>query len=168
MMRRIVSCGRFATGLCAWLFIALAFIGGTPAAAQNTSGAIAGTITDAQGGVLPGVTLTATNADDGTTRTSVTEGDGKYRLAGLPPGRYNLKAELQGFATIQVNNIVLRIGLEYPKDFQLAVQTLQESVTVTGEAPVIETTKTEVGAVVTQEQISVLPVQDRSVVNLAM
>ena len=167
-MRRIVSFGRSATGLCALLFITLAFIGVAPAGAQNTSGAIAGTITDTQGGVLPGVTLTATNADDGTTRTSVTEGDGKYRLAGLPPGRYNLKAELQGFATTQVNNIVLTIGLEYPKDFQLAVQTLQESVTVTGEAPVIETTKTEVGAVVTQEQISVLPVQDRSVVNLAM
>ena len=98
----------------------------------------------------------------------MTEADGKYRAAGLPPGRYEIRAELQGFATVEVKNIVLTIGLEYPKDISMGVQTLQESVTVTGEAPVVETTKTEVGAVVTQEQISILPVQDRSVVNLAL
>ena len=65
----------------------LALIGAGPAAAQNTSGAIAGTITDTEGGVLPGVTLTVTNADNGNTRTVVTEGDGRYRFAGLQPGR---------------------------------------------------------------------------------
>jgi len=150
------------------LLIIPALIGVRPAAAQNTSGAIAGTITDTQGGVLPGVTLTVTNAETGVARTAVTEGDGKYRFAGLQPGRYDLRAELQGFSTVDVKNIVLTVGLEYPKDVQMGVQTLQESVTVTGEAPVVETTKTEVGAVVTQEQIAVLPVQDRSVVNLTL
>jgi Carboxypeptidase regulatory-like domain len=148
------------------LLAILALVCAGPAAAQSTSGAVAGTITDTQGGVLPGVTLTVTNADTGVARTSVTEGDGRYRFAGLQPGRYDLKAELQGFGTVEVKSIVLTIGLEYPKDIQMGVQTLQESVTVTGEAPVVETTRTEVGAVVTQEQISVLPVQDRSVVNL--
>jgi hypothetical protein len=167
-MRRIASFVRPGIGLCAVLGVVLALLGVTPAAAQNTSGAIAGIITDTQGGVLPGVTLTATNADDGTTRTSVTEADGKYRFAGVPPGRYNLKAELQGFSAVEVRGIVITIGLEYPKDISMGVQTLQESVTVTGEAPVVETTKTEVGGVVTQEQIAILPVQDRSVVNLAM
>src|SRR5262245_35530505 len=150
------------------LLIILALIGATPAAAQNTSGAIAGTITDTQGGVLPGVTLTVTNAETGVARTSITEADGKYRFAGLQPGRYDLRAELQGFSTVDGKSIVLTVGLEYPKDIQMGVQTLQESVTVTGEAPVVETTKTEVGAVVTQEQIAVLPVQDRSVVNLTL
>lgn len=150
------------------LLVLLALVCAAPAAAQNTSGAITGTITDTQGGVLPGVTLTVTNAETGVARTAVTEGDGRYRFAGLQPGRYDLKAELQGFGTVEVKNIALTIGLEYPKDIQMGVQTLQESVTVTGEAPVVETTKTEVGAVVTQEQISVLPVQDRSVVNLTL
>jgi hypothetical protein len=98
--------------------------------------------------VLPGVTLTVTNAETGVPRTAVTEGDGRYRFAGLQPGRYDLKAELQGFGTVEVKSIVLTIGLEYPKDIQMGVQTLQESVTVTGEAPVVETTRTEVGAVV--------------------
>ena len=150
------------------LLVLLAFVFAGSAAAQNTSGAIAGTITDTQGGVLPGVTLTVTNSDTGVARSATTEADGRYRFAGLQPGRYELKAELQGFGTVDVKDIVLTIGLEYPKDIRMGVQTLQESVTVTGEAPVVETTRTEVGAVVTQEQISVLPVQDRSVVNLTL
>jgi len=150
------------------LLIVLALIGVRPAAAQNTSGAIAGTITDTQGGVLPGVTLIVTNAETGVARSAVTEGNGKYRFAGLQPGRYDLKAELQGFSTVEVKNIVLTVGLEYPKDISMGVQTLQESVTVTGEAPVVETTKSEVGGVVTQDQIKILPVQDRSVVNLTL
>ena len=65
-----------------------------PAFAQAASASISGTITDAQGGVLPGVTLTVTNAESGVVRTSVTEGDGKYRVAGLNPGRYNMNAGL--------------------------------------------------------------------------
>jgi hypothetical protein len=112
--------------------VILALVGAWPAAAQNTSGAISGTITDTQGGVLPGVSITVTNSETGVARTSVTEGDGRYRFAGLQPGRYDLKAELQGFGTVEVKSIVLTIGLEYPKDVQMGVQTLQESVTVTG------------------------------------
>ena len=107
------------------LLTILALVCAGPAAAQNTSGAIAGTITDTQGGVLPGVTLTVTNAETGVARAAVTEGDGRYRFAGLQPGRYDLTAELQGFGTVEVKSIVLTIGLEYPKDIQMGVQTLQ-------------------------------------------
>jgi carboxypeptidase family protein len=167
-MRPIASHVRQRIALFVALVVVLALGRAVPAAAQATTGAITGTITDTQGGVLPGVTLTVTNTDNGNTRAAVTEADGQYRLAGLPPGRYDIRAELQGFSTVDVKGVVLTIGLEYPKDISMGVQTLQESVTVTGEAPVVETTKTEVGGVVTQEQISILPVQDRSVVNLAL
>jgi hypothetical protein len=167
-MRQIASLMHPRIGLLVALVVVLALGRVVPVAAQATTGAISGTITDTQGGVLPGVTLTVTNADNGNVRTVVTEADGKYRTAGLPPGRYDIRAELQGFSTVDVKGVVLTIGLEYPKDISMGVQTLQESVTVTGEAPVVETTKTEVGGVVTQEQISILPVQDRSVVNLAL
>ncbi len=167
-MRRIASLVRPRIALFVAMMVVFALARVAPLSAQATSGAITGTISDTQGGVLPGVTLTVTNSDNGTSRTTVTEGDGRYRFAGLQPGRYDIRAELQGFATVDVKNIVLTIGGEYPKDISMGVQTLQESVTVTGEAPVVETTKTEVGGVVTQEQISILPVQDRSVVNLAL
>ena len=82
------------------------------AAAQVTSGAISGVITDAQSAVLPGVALTLRNTETGFTRTTVTEADGRYRLAGLPPGRYELKAELSGFAPVEVTDITLTIGLD--------------------------------------------------------
>src|SRR2546423_1433222 len=105
--------------LFAAAFLAMFAIAALPAAAQNTSGVIDGTITDTQGGVLPGVAITVTNADTGVARTETTEGDGKYRFAGLQPGRYDLKAELQGFSTVEVKNIALTIGLEYPKNIQM-------------------------------------------------
>src|SRR4051812_32308002 len=139
-----------------------------PAFAQAASASISGTITDSQGGVLPGVTLTVQNAESGVVRTSVTETDGKYRVAGLSPGRYNMTADLPGFQMVAVKDITLQIGQDYSRDFQLALSTLQESVTVTGEAPIIQATKTEVATVVTSEQIATLPVQDRTALSLSL
>src|SRR4029450_10482354 len=139
-----------------------------PAQAQAARASIAGTIADAQGGVLPRVTTPVQNAQTRPVRTSVTEGDGKYRVAGLNPGRYNLTAELPGFQTIAVKDIVLVVGQEYSRDFQLALSTVQESVTVTGEAPIVQATKTEVAAVVTQDQIEMLPAPDRGALSLSL
>ena len=140
-----------------------------PAAAQGSaSGVVAGTIRDAQGGVLPGVTVNLRNAESGVLRSSVTEGDGTYRLPGLPPGRYDLMAELGGFANAEVRDITITIGLELRRDLTMALQTLQETVSVTAEAPVVETTQTEVAAVVTQEQIENLPVANRLPISLAL
>ena len=84
------------------LVLAVAFGMATPGMAQTTNGVISGIISDAQGGVLPGVSVTGRNPDTGLTRTVVTESDGRFRLAALPPGRYELKAELPGFGTVDV------------------------------------------------------------------
>ena len=146
----------------ALLLPAVLLASAAPAMAQAASASISGTITDSQGGVLPGVTLTVTNAESGTVRTSVTEADGKFRVAGLNPGRYNVTADLPGFQSVAVKDVTLQVGQDYTRDFQLALSTLQESVTVTGEAPIIEATKTEVSTVVTQQQIESLPMQDRT------
>ncbi len=152
------------------LVLLLACLAGSvaTAAAQGDAGVIAGTVRDAQGGVLPGVTVTLRNAESGVLRSAVTEGDGTYRLPGLPPGRYDLTAELAGFANAQVLDITITIGLELRRDLALALQTLQETVSVTAEAPVVETTQTEVAAVVTQEQIEQLPVANRMPITLAL
>ena len=139
-----------------------------PAAAQVTSGAIAGLITDAQSAVLPGVSLTLRNTDTGFTRTAVTEADGRYRLAGLPPGRYALRAELSGFAPVEVTDITLTIGLEVGRNLTLQLGGVQESLTVTGEATVVETTRTDVSGVITQQQIETLPLATRQPVGLAL
>jgi hypothetical protein len=145
-----------------------ALMAAIPVAAQGTGGVITGTIKDAQSGVLPGVSLTVRNVDSGISRTVVTEGDGTFRLAGLPPGRYDLTGELSGFANAEVKGLTITIGLELRRDITMALQGVQETLTVTGEAPIVETTRTEVSAVVTQEQIDSLPLANRQPISLAL
>ena len=149
--------------------LALAVLIGLAAPARaQVVGQIQGTVTDAQGAVLPGVSLTLRNSETGAVRTSVSEGDGQYRFAGLQPGTYALKAELQGFATVDVERLTINIGLQLQQDLKMQLQSLQETVTVTGEAPVIEVTRTEVAQVITQEQIDTLPMADRQPASLVL
>ncbi len=152
------------------LVVLLACVVGSavPAAAQLTGATMLGTIADAQGGVLPGVTVTARNVDTGFTRTAVTEGDGHYQVLGLPPGRYELTAELAGFQTTGIKDITLTIGLQLRRDLTLGLGNLAESITVTGEGPAIDTVAAEVAAVITQQQIATLPIEGRSAISLAL
>ena len=140
----------------------------TAAAAQTTNGVISGIITDAQGGVLPGVTVTGRNIDTGVTRTVVTEADGRYRLGGLVPGRYEVKAELSGFGTVAVPELTLTVGTEIARNLTLQLQGVSESITVTGEAPIVEVTKTEVSGIITQQQMQMLPMATRQPMDLAL
>ncbi len=167
-MRSAVGSG-FRTCRTAVLFSILALATAVPVAAQGeASAAVTGVITDAQGGVLPGVTVTLRNVDSGTVRTTVTETEGQYRVAGLQPGRYDVKAELQGFGVRDAPGLTLTIGLVVQLNLTMSLQGVQESVTVTALAPVVETTTTEVATVVTQEQIEMLPIANRQAGSLAL
>src|SRR6476620_865107 len=149
------------------LLLAFAIGMATSAIAQTTNGVISGIVSDAQGGVLPGVTVTARNVDTGAMRNITTDADGRLRPAGLNPGRYAVKAELQGFGTVTVPDSTVAVGSETTRNLTLQVQGLQESVTVTGEAPVIEVTKTDVSGVITQAQMEQLPMATRQPMDLA-
>src|SRR6266542_556182 len=138
------------------------------ASAQGGTGQIEGVIQDEQGGVVPGATLTFQNQASGVVRTTVSEADGRYRFPALAPGSYALKVELQGLATQEVRDIEMTIGLGLKKDFTLKVQAVAESITVTGTAPVVDTTKSEVAGVVTQRQIESLPINSRQYLSLAL
>jgi hypothetical protein len=131
-----------------------------PVAAQGTGAVIAGTIKDAQGGVLPGVSLTVRNVDTGVTRTVVPAGDGTYRFGGLPPGDYDLTAELPGFAPAAQKGLTLTINLELRRDVTMALQGVQESLTVTGGLR-RRNHENRRGRVVTREQIDSLPIANR-------
>jgi carboxypeptidase family protein len=151
------------------MLLAAGFLGvAASAMAQATGGVVVGTVTDAQGAVLPGATVTLRNVETGVVRTAVTEGSGEYRLAGLPSGRYDLIAELPGFATAELTGLTITIGLEMRRNIMLVLQSLQESITVTAEAPVIETTRTEVASVITNEMMDMLPIADRQAISLAL
>jgi len=153
--------------IAVWLFLVVCAVT-TSAAAQTTNGVISGIISDAQGGVLPGVTVTGRNVDTGISRTVVTETDGRFRLAALPPGRYELKAELAGFGPVDVPALTLTTGTELSRNITMQVQGLAESVTVTGEAPIVEVTKSDVSGVITQDQMAMLPLATRQPMDLAL
>jgi len=153
---------------CRIAFLIVAMLGSAFPAMAQVTGVISGTVADAQGGVLPGVTMTIHNTESGAVRTTVSEGDGQFRFAGLQPAVYDLKAELPGFATVAVDRLTLTLGLQLKQDIKMQVQNLQETVTVSGVAPVIEVTRTEVAQVITQEQIDTLPMVDRQPASLVL
>jgi hypothetical protein len=109
--------------------------------AQTGDGSLRGYAKDEQGGLLPGVTITATSPQVLAPVVAVTDSAGYYRLNNLPPGTYTLVAELQGFSKYQREGIVMRAGSTFNVDIDLKVGTLSETVTVTGESPMLETQK---------------------------
>jgi outer membrane receptor protein involved in Fe transport len=139
-----------------------------PALAQQTSGNITGRVTDQQGGALPGVTITATQATTGFTRTVVTDGEGVFRLAGVPIGNIDLKLEMSGFATLERKDLILNVGQTLNLDVQLQVASMSETVTVSGDTPLLETTSSSVGGVVDVNKIEAMPLNGRQFANLAM
>ena len=144
----------------------LVFLASGTALAQNAQ--ITGTLKDSSGGVLPGATVSARNEETGLTRTAVTEPTGEYRLPVLPPGRYTVTAELQGFTTETRQNLTLVIDQTVAVDFTLKPATLAETITVTGDAPLVDTSASSVATAVTNQQIQDLPVASRRWIDLAM
>ena len=129
-----------------------------PAFAQVQTGSILLKVTDEQRAVLPGVTVTISSPVlVAGTMTGATDAGGAYRFPSLPPGTYAVKLELQGFQTLVRENIVVNVGLTTPIDLALKVATLQETVTVTGESPVVDTTSGNVSITLNQDLLQKTP-----------
>jgi hypothetical protein len=128
-----------------------------PAAAQDFRGRINGVVTDNTGAVLPGVTITATSPALMQPQVQITGEDGSYRMIALPAGTYTLTFELPGFSTLKRENVRVVINQTLPVDAQLQVATLQETVTVTGESPVVDTSSTTMGTNFTKELLTEIP-----------
>ena len=128
-----------------WLPLTLivSFMAGaaSPAFGQTGAGALRGTVKDEQGGALPGVTLTATSPDAIGPTAAVSDESGNYRLLNLAPGVYSITAELPGFSLFRREQIVVRAGATFQVEIVLRLGTLQETLTVTAESPMIEVSK---------------------------
>lgn len=135
--------------LCAVLFA-------MPAWAQEQRAAIEGVVKDAQGGVLPGVTVEARNVDGGVV-TAVTDAAGVYRFPALAPGRYEVTAQLTGFKTGKVENVILRLGDLKKVDFTLQLAGFGEEIEVTAESPLVNVKQAEVSKSIRREDIELLP-----------
>jgi len=123
----------------------------------QTSGGIVGKVMDATGAALPGVTVEAKSPSLQGTRTAVSESDGGYRFALLPPGEYSVNFNLSGFATLVRNNIVVALGKDSTLDATLRLASVTEQVTVSAEAPVLDTTSTTLGTNLSTRAIETLP-----------
>jgi hypothetical protein len=123
----------------------------------SSTGTITGKVTDTSGGVLPGVTVNATSQSMMGVQSSVTNAEGIYRFPAVPPGTYTLSYELPGFNTLKREGIDIRLGFTAQVNVELAVASLQETVTVTGESPVIDTSTTRTQQNFKLEQLQSIP-----------
>ena len=129
-----------------------------PAAAQGSFGSIAGTALDSSGGVLPGVSVTLANPGIiGGNQTTVTDARGMYQFPRLVPGRYTVRGALAGFRTVAVENVIVNAQATSRADLTMALDQVQETVTVSGEAPILDTTAVLNQTVMTREVLDVLP-----------
>jgi hypothetical protein len=146
-----------------WCFLALLFVplATSSAWAQTFTGGVRGVVSDS-GGVVPGVTVTLINEATGATRDAVSNDRGQYDFSAVPPAVYTIKAELTGFKTYE--NKGIRVGTQQfvTMDIRLDVGQLQETITVTGDAPLIETSNASTGAVIDSQQLETLPSGGRS------
>jgi hypothetical protein len=123
-------------------------------------------VTDDQGAVMPGVTVVVMNAETGWTRDVVTDIRGWYRVAALPPGTYEVRAELQGFATLRRTGLVITIGQEATVNLALPLATVEETVTVSAAVPLVETTRNALGTTVSRAELDSLPLSGRNFAGL--
>ena len=146
-------------------FVSLSFVvclAASAALAQSAASAdLEGVVTDASGAAIPGAALTVTNSETGVGRQSVTNMAGRYRIAALPAGEYELRASKDGFASVDRKGLLLHVGQVATLDIQLPVAGGMEKITVTESAPIIETGRAAVGAVVNREEIASLPSNGR-------
>jgi hypothetical protein len=150
-----------------WICLAMLLALALPAAAQQTTGNITGRVLDDQGAAVPGATVTATHTQTGFVRTDVSDTEGLYRLNALPVGPYDVVAELQGFTRVEQKGLVVNVGQNIEVNIALKVAQIAETITVTGESPLISTTASSVGQVVDVARIESLPLNGRQFANLA-
>lgn len=133
------------------------------ASAQTYQGGVRGAVRDAEGGVIPGVELSLINDATGLKRHTVSNERGEYVFSAVPPGTYRLQAVLSGFKTKELPEIIIGVQTFHVIDIALEVGAIAESVTVTGESPIIETATASVASTVDKAQIDVLPTPGRNI-----
>ena len=150
-------------GLSVWRLAALMVLLSTGLAFAQASSTINGRVLDQGDAVLPGVTVTVTNTATGVVRTAVTNDQGVYFMPALDSGVYSVSTDLPGFAAAARSGINVGVNQTLTIDFQMTVAGLQESLTVTGEAPLIEVTQSKVASSIEATELQNLPMIARNV-----
>ncbi|HJT69309.1 MAG TPA: carboxypeptidase-like regulatory domain-containing protein [Terriglobales bacterium] len=149
------------------LFAAALFLLLLPlASSQTATTSLRGTVTDPKGALVSGATVTLNNASTGFVRTTKTADDGVYQFLQVPPATYTLTIEAGGFATVKQDQVALQVNLPATLDIALQVKTQNETVEVTGAAPLVNTTDASQGNVIDSAQIQALPSEGRDPVSI--
>jgi Carboxypeptidase regulatory-like domain len=143
------------------LLLCLSLAPHASAQSQGALGQITGRIEDASQGVLPGVSVKATNPATGLVRDTVSDADGIYTIALLPSGTYDVTAELAGFQSVKAEGIQVTVGSSITANLTMKVGAISESVTVTGQASTVETTAVRPSATLDASAIEKLPINGR-------
>jgi hypothetical protein len=144
----------------------LVLLSGSGLAFAQATASINGRIVDQGGAVLPGVAVTATNAATGAARDTFTNAEGLYSIPALTAGTYSVRAQIAGFTTFVREGIELLTGSNLTVDAQLGLANLQENLTVTGQAPLVEATQATLSASIRQSEVVQLPMINRSMASL--
>jgi hypothetical protein len=153
---------------CLFLLAAVLLVTPVPAWAQSDTGVIDGRIYDQTKAALPGVTVTARNVGTGFSRSAVSGPTGTYRIEFLPPGTYEVTAEIQGFSSMVFKGAIVQVGSSSTVDFAMQVGALTESVTVSGETSLVQTTRSDVGTVINSTMVSNMPLSGRRFQDLSL
>ena len=137
-----------------------------PVAAQTTSGRILGSITDQSGAAIGGATVTITDPQRGTSRTLTTDQSGAYVAPNLPAGTYKVRVEAKGFKSVERVNVELDVAKDAALDFVLQPGQVSETVIVSGEVPLVDTTSSTLGGTLSTKEINDLPLNGRNYENL--
>src|ERR1017187_5524531 len=137
-----------------------------PIMAQSVSGRILGIVTDKSGGVVVGATVIVTDVERGAKRTIVTDASGQYVAPELPPGIYTVRVEAAGFKAVERPNIQLEVAKDVTIDVSLQPGEVTQTVTVTQQVPLLDTTSSSLGGTLSNEQINDLPLNGRNYQNL--
>jgi hypothetical protein len=148
------------------LFVCAMALAVPAVAFAQATGSIAGIVTDESGAVIPGVTVEATNVGTNQTRSAVSGTDGYYSIPLLPPGQYSVRGTLQGFKTFLREGVTVPVESTARVDMKLAVGGLEETVSVTADAPLVETSNATLGIVVDEKQVVELPLNGRNFTQL--
>ena len=140
----------------------------SPAFPQASTGTILGVVKDTTGGSVAGASVTVTNVDTGFTRTGPTEDDGSYRFPQLPVGNYSVQVMKDGFQTAERKGLKLEVTQEAAIDITLQLGSTGQTVTVTEEAPLVDTTSSTVGGLVTEDKVIDLPLNGRNFTDLSL
>ena len=163
-----VSMNTLLRAVAALLLLALGCMHAPPARAQAPTATILGVVKDASGAVVPGAEITATNTETGIARSAHAGNDGAYRLPSLAVGSYDIAAQHPGFQSMIQRGLRITVGAESVINFTLNVGAVAETVSVTAEAPIVNTTSGSLSGLVTEDRVADLPLNGRNFNDLTL